>query len=128
MSLEIIFSLLLYFVSFIIGYFLGFRKGYEYALILLNNSMKKLEEALLKIKNDYSKPISNPVNFTDCKLEIYNDIMYLYDTKTDNFLCQAKTFEELATLLNKLGIGSAKVLHDNTNFYFINGEFKKDQP
>jgi hypothetical protein len=128
MLLEIIFSLLLYFVGFIIGYFLGFRKGYQYALISLNNALKKIEEALLKIKDSHNKPISNPVNFTDCKLEVYNDIMYLYETKTDNFLCQAKTFEELAILLNKLGIGSAKVLHDNENFYFINGEFKKDQP
>lgn len=122
--LEIIFTVLSYYIVFIIGYFLGFKKGYQHALISLNNTI----EALLKIKNNSDKPNTTVENFTDYKLEIYNDIMYLYETKTDNFLCQAKSFEELATLLNKLGIVSAKVLHDNTNFYFINGEFRKDRP
>ena len=50
-----------------------------------------------------------------------DDILYLY-TDEEDFICQAKTLEELATLSQQYkNIKYAAVIHDDKVFTFING-------
>jgi len=59
-----------------------------------------------------------PVMYT----EVENNIVYLYEKKTNAFQCQAATIEDLAKEYSSKAIFIVKVLHDNKELWFVEGD------
>lgn len=62
------------------------------------------------------------------KLEVedVNDILYLFDRETRDFVCQGTTIEELAKLSKEYkNINMAAVIHKEKMFMFVNGISKE---
>ena len=60
------------------------------------------------------------------KTERIEDILYLYHRDSNNFVCQASTLEELATMAKQYkNIKMATVIHDEQVFVFNDGEVRK---
>lgn len=58
--------------------------------------------------------------------EKINDILYLFNYDTKDFVCQANTIEGLAKLANEYkNIKLAAVVHDEKLFLFYNGEVRE---
>ena len=59
-------------------------------------------------------------------IEESNNMLYLYEYDTDNFVCQAKTLDELAILANQYkNIKYAAVAQGETMHMFVEGKVKK---
>lgn len=76
--------------------------------------------------------INKPVKVIETKIEIprlnvenVSNVYLLYETKTNTFMCQGKTLEELAEkLLENNKIDLAFVKHDKKHFVFASGKIK----
>ena len=76
--------------------------------------------------------ISKPVKVIETKIEIprlnvenVSNVYLLYETKTNTFMCQGNTLEELAEkLLENNKIDLAFVKHDKKHFVFASGKIK----
>jgi hypothetical protein len=61
-------------------------------------------------------------------VEKANNILYLYEKNTDNFICQGSTLEELATLAQKYkNIKYACVLNGDEVYAFVDGVVKTEK-
>lgn len=109
-----------------------FYVGYNIGQMVLSWQLRDLivKEAKkegFKIDSEYNiieDPDDKP-NVFQLFVEKSNDILYLYDRDKNNFICQAKTMEELASLsLKYKNIKYAAVLHGNDVVAFVNGEVK----
>lgn len=109
-----------------------FYVGYNIGQMVLSWQLRDLivKEAKkegFKIDSEYNiieDPDDKP-NVFQLFVEKSNDILYLYDRDKNNFICQAKTTEELASLsLKYKNIKYAAVLHGNDVVAFVNGEVK----
>ena len=76
--------------------------------------------------------INKPVKVIETKIEIprlnvenVSNVYLLYETKTNTFMCQGNTLEELAEkLLENNKIDLAFVKHDKKHFVFASGKIK----
>jgi hypothetical protein len=109
-----------------------FYIGYNLGQIVLSWQLRDLivKEARkegFKIDNSYNiieDPDDKP-NVLQLFVETSNDMLYLYERDKNNFICQAKTLEELANLsLKYKNIKYAAVLHGDDVVAFVNGEVK----
>jgi len=58
--------------------------------------------------------------------ERHNDMLYVYDYETKDFVCQGKTLDECAELAKKYkNIINAVVVHENKITLFVDGVTKK---
>lgn len=76
--------------------------------------------------------INKPVKVIETKIEIprlnvenVSNVYLLYETKTNTFMCQGNTLQELAEkLLENNKIDLAFVKHDKKHFVFASGKIK----
>lgn len=112
-------------------YSLGFRNGANYVAKEIQKTLA-IVEAKLKLDPNYLKKVdiqeSTQDSIKQYKIEVHNDIMYLFDKKTDIFLCQGKTVTELTDKLNKLDVKNAQIIGiDNEVLTHTNIAEKKNQ-
>lgn len=61
-------------------------------------------------------------------VETSNDILYLYDREKNDFICQAKTLDELAILAQKYkNIKYAAVMNGDKIYAFVDGVVKSEK-
>lgn len=61
-------------------------------------------------------------------VEKANNILYLYERGTDNFICQGSTIDELATLAQKYkNVKYAAVMYGEQVYAFVNGTVKTEK-
>lgn len=109
-----------------------FYVGYNIGQIVLSWQLRDLivREARkegIKVDGEYNiiEDDDDKPNVFQLFVEKSNDILYLYERDKNNFICQAKTMEELATLsLKYKNIKYAAVLHGDDVVAFVNGEVK----
>lgn len=59
-------------------------------------------------------------------IEEIDNMLYLYDKETDDFICQANSIEDLAKSCNEYkNITVATVIHDTKIFIFTNGKYQE---
>jgi hypothetical protein len=109
-------EILLLIVGLVIGYLVGeFYCLFRMRHIIIDVAAKEgiyLDESDSKVK---------AIEVHRLRIQTIDDILYLYND-TEDFICQAKTLEELATLSQQYkNIKYAAVIHDNKVFTFING-------
>ncbi len=111
---------------FALGYGIGKVHGY-YSIVKL---MKELaEEAGVDLEKELGIEKKEKETVTSVRLlkvDVTDDILYLFDKTTDDFICQAKTIEELAQICkDRKQILLASVLHGEKVFMFVNGVSKE---
>ena len=114
-------EILLLIVGLVIGYLVGeFYCIYRVRHLIMNVAAKEgidIEAELDKIER--AKQAVTEVY--KLRIKKIDDILYLYTDKED-FICQASTLEELASLSQQYkNIKYAAVIHDDKVFTFING-------
>jgi hypothetical protein len=112
--------------AFIAGYFVG-----EFVTILRTRSLILKLAAIAGI--DIRQLIEEAKNNKDVKavalrklqVETHHDILYLFDSESDVFICQGSTIEDLAKQAKEhKNIIEALVTYGNKQFVFSNGESK----
>lgn len=109
-------------ILFIIGiFFAGFHAGQFYAVFKIKNFISDPDN-LQKIRIQLE---SNNNQIAELSVENYKDKLYLFDQKTNTFICQADTLEELAYLAStKNNINKATVFNQSNQklHKFIDGK------
>lgn len=101
-------------ISFIINFSLGYFGMYLIVKLFTNYQTNKLKKLAKETFLDQA-----PVMYT----EKDGDILYLYDKKTNGFQCQSFSLEDLAKEYSSVRkVFIAKVLHDNKELWFVEGE------
>jgi hypothetical protein len=115
------------FLRFIIIFFLGFIIGRIWQLF-------ELRTRILKIYKDRDIDISTITedkedipNYIRLEIDKVDNTILLYNSFTNEFICQSSSIEEAAEKFNKIkknipGI----VVYENKKIFFINGKIIKD--
>jgi hypothetical protein len=107
-------DILLYFIIF----YLGIQFGELLTTLRIRHLISKIE--LEEI---------NPSEETEIKklmTEQINDVLYLYNHDTKDFICQGSSIEELAKIAKEYkNINLAAVIHNEKLFLFNNGTCKE---
>jgi hypothetical protein len=115
-------------IILLIGYYIGYNIGQMILSWQLRDLIvKEARKEGIKVDDEYNiiEDADDKPNVFQLFVEKSNDILYLYERDKNNFICQAKTMEELAVLsLKYKNIKYAAVLHDNDVVAFVNGEVK----
>jgi hypothetical protein len=118
-------EILLLIVGLVIGYLIGeFHCLFRMRHIIMDVAAKEgidLEAELDK------RTQAKVIEVHKLRIQSINDILYLY-TDDEDFICQAKTIEELAALSQEYkNIKYAAVIHDDKVFTFIDGIVTKKE-
>ena len=109
-----------------IVFYLGYIVGEAVAMYRLHRVMRNLaesmginvEQELAKMKEDISDV--KVVKLINLETETHGDMIYLFDKEHNDFICQAKSVEELAQLAKEVKkIDKALVHHNDKKFIFI---------
>jgi hypothetical protein len=114
-------EILLLIVGLVIGYLIGeFYCLYRMRHIIMDAAAKEgidIEAELDKME----KAKNNLPEVHKLRIQTIDDILYLY-TDREDFICQAKSVEELASLSQQYkNIKYAAVIHNDKVFTFVNG-------
>ena len=110
-------DILLYFIIF----YLGIQFGEILTTLRIRHLVSKIEmgEIIEEIQGEETvikKLITEQIN----------DVLYLYNYETKDFICQANTMEELAKFCTEhKNIVAATVMHDTKVFIFANGKYQE---
>jgi len=88
------------------GIFLGFILGFCYFVFKFRTQINKIAENLPVQKN--LSTLDRPILFT----EFYNDIILVYNNKTQNFVCQGHSLDELVKKLSFVKIDKAYLIYN----------------
>jgi hypothetical protein len=102
------------------GTYIVFKAGeiYGYWTFAKAKYLSNIEKSL-----DEDEPI---VEIYKLHTEKINDILYLFNYDTKDFVCQSNTIEGLAKIANEYkNIKLAAVVHEEKIFLFHNGEVKE---
>ncbi len=105
-------DILLYLSGAVAGWYLG----NAYQLYIMKKTIRS-------VINDYNESENVTINETKVKIEEVNNILYIYDSETDEFICQGNTIDEAAENFSKRrSIASASLTHNNTTVCVIDGK------
>ena len=119
--MDILLILSLIFFGFAIGNFYAHMKFWRLINKVASDEGVDLEKEMQKIEERKEGKLVYKLT-----VEKHNDILYLYDRESNDFVCQGKTLEELAELCKKYkNIKHGVVLHENKVFMFVDGLSKE---
>lgn len=114
-------------ITFFLLFIAGFYLGRIYTNWLFMREVKKLakEQGInleFEIKEVEQKSLVHKLS-----VEKHGNMLYLFDKKTDTFICQATSIQELAKLAQSYNnINYAAVIFDNKVFTFHEGEIQEE--
>lgn len=116
-------ELLLLLIAGLLGYFIGHAS----VIWKLRNFIKDMAiKEGLKINEDFTVTKEEGNLVRKLEVEEVGDVLYLYDRETKDFVCQAKSIDELAKLSKDYkNIAMAAVIHKDKVFMFVNGNSKE---
>jgi hypothetical protein len=106
-------DILLYFIIF----YLGIQFGEILTTLRIRHFISKIElEEIQGEETEIKKLITEQIN----------DVLYLYNHETKDFICQGSSIEELAKIAKEYkNINLAAVIHNEKLFLFNNGTCKE---
>lgn len=107
--------------------FFGYLIGHVHALFRVKKLIKKVaqDNGIDLDELEYKESVVVR-RVKRLEVEQINDIFYLYEKDTRDFICQASSIEELAKLAKEYkNIVMATVIHDNKVFMFHDGNSKE---
>jgi hypothetical protein len=105
----------------------GFYFGQAFAYLRIRNNFKRIfRENGIDIEKVIEEELALDKNlYTEMQVEKIDEVLYLYD-KDANFICQAKTLEDLAKYAKQYkNITSGTITHDNKVFLLVDGNIKE---
>lgn len=111
---------------YIVGLIMGFQLGSAFEVYTMRKNIKQLADTmstkdLIDISNNLTSKIAP--NITKLKIEELNNIIYVYDSTSDEFICQGTSIDEAAENFNKRNIGCLGLgLHNNNAIFFVDGK------
>lgn len=100
----------------------GYIVGETVTLSNLRSHVKKMVEKQHAELEKTEEPQESFIHLRKLITETHNNILYLYDKETRDFICQGQDIDELAQFAHKYkNISSAIVLHDAKLFAFKDG-------
>jgi hypothetical protein len=106
----------------ILLYFIIFYLGIQFGEILTTLRIRHL---ISKIELEETHP-SDETEIKKLITEQINDVLYLYNHDTKDFICQGSSIEELAKIAKEYkNINLAAVIHNEKLFLFNNGTCKE---
>lgn len=100
---------------------LGYQIGTSWTMFQLSRIFVKLKTNGIKMEN----VIEVDTKVRECIVEEFNETLYLYDNKHNEFICQGKNMEELAELALKYKkVAYAAVLYNDKVYSFIDGKIQ----
>lgn len=120
------------------SYVCVFYFGYILAQAITAYRIRKVLQKLARdqgidLDNELEKIVEQQENVKVLKVlnletEIHGDMIYLWDNENNNFICQAKSIEELARLAKEhRNVIGAIVKHGNKVFFFHDGNIKEHE-
>jgi hypothetical protein len=114
------------FLFYILVFVIGFLIGEAFVLYKLRHSLRLLAESQgIDVDSELEKmdqEESVTLQIHRLQVEQINNILYLFDRTSDEFICQANDIDELAKLSKTYkNITAATVIHDNKVFLFKDG-------
>jgi hypothetical protein len=107
------------FVCLVVGYVIG-------NIHTVWKLRRLIAEAGVDLETGLIKTPAPTTQVYKLKIESVDDILYLYNKETNDFVCQANTMEELAqTCKDYKNIMVATVIHDSKVFIFANGKYQE---
>ena len=110
-----------------------FWLGYNAGQIVLSWQLRDIirDEARkegIKVDDEYNVIKDKKPKVAQLIVEKVNNVLYLYERDTDDFVCQGSTLDELATLAKKYkDIKYAAVKIDEEIYAFVDGVVKTDK-
>ena len=105
----------------IVGLVIGYLAGEFYCLFRMRHIIIDVAAKEGIYLDDEIESKGKVIEVHKLRIQTINDILYLYTDKED-FICQAKSVEELASLSQQYkNIKYAAVIHDDKVFTFVNG-------
>jgi len=118
-------------IILIVAIWLGYHAGVMHTSWRLRHYIiKAAKQEGIKIDNEYNivNSATDKPDVFELTVEKANNILYLYEKNTDNFICQGSTLEELATLAQKYkNIKYAAVLNGDEVYAFVDGVVKTEK-
>jgi hypothetical protein len=110
----------------IIAFIVGFAVGEGYVLFKLRHTIRRIAgNHGIDIDNELEKLEEQQtitIQIHRLEIEQHDDVLYLYDRTNENFVCQAKSIDELAKLSKSYkNIKVATVVHQDKVFVFNDG-------
>ena len=112
-----------------IVFYLGYIVGEAVAMYRLHRVMRNLAEAMgIDVDKELEKINKETAGIKVVKLanletETHGDMIYLFDKEHNDFICQAKSVDELAKLAKEIkNIDKALVHHNDKKFIFVDGK------
>jgi hypothetical protein len=117
--MELLFDILLLVIVFQLGKAYGYFKISRLMKEVAEEQGIDLERELGLIKEQEEKK----PNVYKLNVETHGDMLYLFDTEQDNFICQGKSIQELCELAKKhKNVLYAAVKYNDKIFQFKDGE------
>lgn len=113
-------------MDYIILIVLAFWLGANYASNVIRAQLHNLaKQKGIKIVND---PAVEEKEVPILSVEKHGNLLYLFDMKSNNFMCQGSSFDELAHKLREYHkIVFAVVKHNDQHVWFIDGKVGTNQ-
>lgn len=107
--------------------FTGYMIGYLSTIWKLRGLIKDVAKSEgIDLNDDFTIKEKKIVEVYKLEIEEINQVLYLFDRETKDFVCQGSSIDELAKLSNDYkNITMATVAYKNKVFMFVNGHAKE---
>ena len=110
-------------------FYMGYITGQAVTILRFRSIMRRIAESMgidvereIRIAEAESKEVS-VLKVDKLETETHGDMIYLFDKERNDFICQAKTLDELAKLAKDIKkINKAVVQHNDKTFIFDDGK------
>lgn len=109
-----------------IGYWIGsMHASYKFFKIMKKVAQEQGIDLDKEVEKLHQK-VENTNEVHKLATEKHGDMLYLFNRESDDFICQGKSLDELASLAQKYkNIKLATVVHDDKVFMFVDGNSKE---
>lgn len=117
-------------IDLLIAFGIGFFLGYKFMRLIISMSLREiaveqginLDELQKSVRKDMKTE-----EIISIVTEKHGDGIYAFDEKSDTFLCQGNTIEDLAKKLREQNnVLVAKIVHNDEELWLIDGKIEKD--
>ena len=118
-------------IDLLIAFGIGFFLGYKFMRLIISMSLKEIavEQGinLDELQKSVRKDLMKTKEILSIVTEKHGDGIYAFDEKSDTFLCQGNTIEDLAKKLREQNnVLVAKIVHNDEELWLIDGKIEKD--
>ena len=118
-------------IDLLIAFGIGFFLGYKFMRLIISMSLKEIavEQGinLDELQKSVRKDLMKTKEILSIVTEKHGDGIYAFDEKSDTFLCQGNTIEDLAKKLREQNnVLVAKIVHNDQELWLIDGKIEKD--